>query len=141
MRGVKIPTKKGRLAYQRAQRWLQGAVRAFDDKRWDNVIYNSQMAVEHAIKAILLNQGLIFKRVHDVSDEFLALRNHEALPKEIQTNIDKLSDTLIYLTDQRALAGYGFEEEVDLEFFREPAPKALKKAQWALKTIGIMFSK
>ena len=83
---------------------------------------------------------MIFICVHDVSDEFFALRNHEALPKEIQTNIDELSDTLIYLTDQQALAGCGFEEEVDVEFFKEPAPKALKKAQWALETIGIMFS-
>ena len=115
-------------------------MRAFEDKRWDDVIYSSQMAVEHAVKAILLDQGLIFKRVHDVSDEFLALRNHKALPKEIQTDIDEILDTLIYLTDQRALAGYGFEEEVDVEFFKEPAPKALKKAQWALKTIGTMFS-
>ena len=97
------------------------------------------MAVEHAIKAILLDQGLIFKRVHDVSNEFLALKTQESLPQEIQENIDNLSDVLIYLTDQRALAGYGFEEEVDVVFFKEPAPKALEKAQWALDTIGTMF--
>lgn len=98
------------------------------------------MAVEQAIKAILLEQGLIFKRVHDVTDEFFALKRQKSLPKSIQTNIDELSDILIYLTDQRALAGYGFEEEVDVSFFKEPAPKALEKAQWALEIIGTMFS-
>ncbi len=99
------------------------------------------MAVEQAIKAILLEQGLIFKRVHDVSDEFLALKSQNNIPKEIQINIDDLSDILIYLTDQRALAGYGFEEEVDVSFFKEPAPKALEKAKWALNLIGTMFNK
>ena len=99
------------------------------------------MAVEQAIKAILLDHGLIFKRVHDVSDEFFALKKKEkSLPKAIQSNIDELSDVLIYLTDQRALAGYGFEEEVEVSFFKDPAPKALEKAKWALEIIGTLFN-
>ncbi len=98
------------------------------------------MAVEQAIKAILLDQGLIFKRVHDVSDEFLALKSQKTLPKQIQSKIDELSDVLIYLTDQRVLAGYGFEEEVEVSFFRDLAPKALEKAKWALNIIGVMFN-
>jgi len=97
------------------------------------------MAVEQAIKAILLDQGLIFKRVHDVSDEFLALKSQKNLPKQIQSKIDELSDVLIYLTDQRALAGYGFEEEVEVSYFKESAPKAIEKAKWALDIIGILF--
>ena len=98
------------------------------------------MAVEQAIKAILLDQGLIFERVHDVSDEFFSLKKEKSLPKTIQTHIDELSDVLIYLTDQRALAGYGFEEEVEVSFFKDPAPKALEKAKWALEIIGTMFN-
>jgi HEPN domain-containing protein len=98
------------------------------------------MAVEQAIKAILLDQGLIFKRVHDVSDEFLSLKNQKSLPKEIQSRVDELSDILIYLTDQRALAGYGFEEEIDVSFFKDPAPKALEKAKWAVEIIGTLFN-
>ncbi len=133
-------SRKGTLAYSRARRWLQGAERAFEDKRWDDVIYSSQMAVEQAIKAILLDQGLIFKRVHDVSDEFLLLKKQKSLPKDFHSNVDELSDVLIYLTDQRALAGYGFEEEVGVSFFKEPAPKALEKAKWALEIIGTMFN-
>jgi len=118
---------------------LQGAERALEDKRWDDVIYSSQMAVEHAIKAILLEQGLIFKRVHDVSDEFLSLKTQKSLPKEIVLHIDELSDVLIYLTDQRAFAGYGFEEEVEVSFFKELAPKALEKAKWAVTIIDPLF--
>jgi HEPN domain-containing protein len=98
------------------------------------------MAVEHAIKAILLDQGLIFKRVHDVSDEFLLLKRQKTLPKEFRSRIDELSDVLIYLTDQRVLAGYGFEEEVDVSFFKHSAPKALEKAKWALNVIAALFN-
>ena len=97
------------------------------------------MAVEHAIKAILLDQGLIFLRVHDVTDEFLSLKKQKSLPKEIHSKIDELADVLIYLTDQRALAGYGFEEEVEVSFFKDSAPKALEKAKWALKIINTLF--
>ena len=132
-------TKKGKLAFLRAKRWLQGANRALEDERWDDVIYCSQMAVEQSIKAILLDKGLIFKRVHDVSDEFLNLKDDRTLPTQIKENIEKLSDTLIFLTDQRSLAGYGFEEEVDVSFFKDSAPEALEKAQWVISIIKHRF--
>lgn len=134
-----MPDKKGFLAFQRAQRWLQGGERAYEDARWDDVVYCSQMAVEQAVKAVLLREGLIFKRVHDVSDEFLSLKDKKALPEEFRKNIEEIADVLIFLTDQRALAGYGFEEEVDVSFFKKSAPDALKKAKWALIIIKIVF--
>jgi len=133
--------RKPLLAFLRSQRWLQGAERAFEDERWDDVIYCSQMAVEQAMKALLIREGLIFKRVHDVSDEFILLRHKKSTPESLWSNVEKLADTLVYLTDQRALAGYGFEEGVEVSFFKDSAPLALEKAKWALRLIGLVFDK
>ncbi len=55
-------------------------------------------------------------------------------------NIKEIADVLIFLTDQCDLAGYGFEEAVDVSFFKKSAPDALKKARWALDLIKIVFS-
>lgn len=35
-------------------------------------------------------------------------------------------------TSERAMAGYGFEEGIDAEYFKDYAPEALKKAEIAL---------
>ncbi len=130
-----MDNKKPKLAFLRAQRWLQGAERALEDKRWDDVIYSSQMAVEQGIKALLLLKGLIFKRVHDVSDEFIQLKNEESLSIHLRDKIEKIADILIFLNDQRAMAGYGFEEEIDVSFFKDSAKPALERAKFALKYI------
>lgn len=42
-------------AIRRAARWFQGAERAMEDGRWDDVVYSSQMAAEHSAKAVLLS--------------------------------------------------------------------------------------
>ncbi len=44
-------------------------------------------------------------------------------------------DILTRLTDQRALAGYGFEEEVGVEYFKPSAKPALADAEKVLNHI------
>ena len=50
-----------------------------------------------------------------------------------------MADILIFLSDQRGLAGFGFEDEVDVSFFKDAAPIALKKAKWSLDTIKTVY--
>ncbi|MBS7248316.1 MAG: HEPN domain-containing protein [Candidatus Jordarchaeales archaeon] len=61
-------------AIKRAARWLQGAERAMEDERWDDVVYSSQMAAEHSTKAVLISLGIDFPKEHDVSDILLQLQ-------------------------------------------------------------------
>ena len=130
-----VNSKKSQLAFQRAQRWFQGAQRALEDGRWDDVVYGAQMAVEQAIKAVMLDQGYVFKRVHDISDEFYHMRTHPAFPPWFQDAIPEIVDVLTRLTDQRALAGYGFEDEVGVEYFEPSARPALEDAEKVLDLI------
>lgn len=134
-----VNSKKSQLAFKRAQRWFQSAQRALEDERWDDVVYGAQMAVEQAIKAVMLDQGFVFKRVHDVSDEFYQLRTQSTLPTWFQDAIPEIIDILTRLTDQRALAGYGFEEEVGVEYFKPSAQPAVADAEKVLDWIAHLF--
>ena len=45
-------------ALTRGEQWYQSAIRAFEDQRWNDVVYSYQMAVEQALKAILILNGI-----------------------------------------------------------------------------------
>ncbi len=113
----------------RAGRWLQGASRALEDKRWDDVVYSAQMSVEQSVKAVLLVLGIDFPREHDVSPILLRLRRRTGIPGWFRDELEPMARTVSELAEQRALAGYGFEKGVDAETFRILAPKALDRAK------------
>ena len=114
---------------KRAGRWLQGAARAFEDGRWDDVVYSAQMSTEHSVKSVLIALGIDFPREHDVSDVFLQLSRRRDLPKWFKEKVDELSQTIAELAEQRGLAGYGFEEGINADYFKDYAPEALRKAK------------
>jgi len=118
---------------KRAGRWLQGAKRALEDKRWDDVVYCSQMAVEQAAKSILISLAIDFPREHDVSNVFIQLAERKDLPKWFREEVDSISDTIAELAELRGLAGYGFEKGVDAEYFKSYAPEAYSKAEKVYK--------
>lgn len=129
----------------RAARWLQGASRALEDKRWDDVVYNAQMAVEHSVNAVLLAFGISFPREHDVSPVLLRLKKQARFPGWFSDELERIARVVSELAEQRALAGYGFEMGVDVETFRELAPKALEEARrthnLCKKLLGTMATK
>ena len=90
------------------------------------------MVTEQSVKAILLLKKISFRRVHDVSDVLLQLQHELDLPKWFRDQIPSLVNSLIELTEQRALASYGFEEDLDENYFKEYAPEAFALAKKAL---------
>jgi len=118
---------------KRAGRWLQGAKRALEDKRWDDVVYCSQMAVENATKAILISLAIDFPHSHDTSDVFTVLAKRDDIPKWFRDEVESISDIIAELAELRGLAGYGFEKGIDVEYFRDYAPEAYTKAEYVYK--------
>lgn len=118
-----------RLAIQRAGRWLQGAERAMDDRRWDDVVYSSQMAVEHSAKAVLLALGVHFPKQHDVSDILVGIADRKEIPDWFRREIPQISDVVARLSEQHGLASYGFEHGIGVEYFKDFAPEALREAR------------
>lgn len=117
------------LALGRARRWLRGAQVALKDERWDDAVYAAQMCSEHAAKAILISMGIEFPKRHDVSGVFATLSERAGLPAWFTSKVDATAKALEELASERAMAGYGFEEGVDVESFKDYAPEAVEKAE------------
>ena len=120
------------LALQRARRWLRGAQVALEDGRWDDAVYASQMCSEHGAKAVLISFGIDFPKKHDVSSAFATLSARPGLPAWFTSKVDTIVGILGELASERAMAGYGFEEGIDAEYFKDYAPEAVRKAENAL---------
>ena len=130
-----------RIALKRAQNWLQSAQRGLEDDRWDDCVYNAQMAAEQAIKGLFIKLGVYYKRIHDVSEFFRRLEGDKSLPTFFREKIQRFSDNMEELTSQRNLAGYGFEEGIGDEYFKEYAPLAFQYAQEIVADISKVLDK
>ena len=113
---------------ERAGRWLQGASRALEDARWDDAVYSSQMGVEQSAKAVLIALGIDFPKEHDVSIAFETLAKRSDIPEWFRRKVPEIVKAVAELAEIRGLAGYGFEEGIGVEYFKDYAPEALKKA-------------
>lgn len=116
-------------ALRRSSRWLKGALRALEDKRWDDVVYCSQMAVEQASKAVLIALGIDYPREHDVSIAFKQISQIKNIPKWFTSMLEELVDNISTLAQLRGLAGYGYEKGINADYFKDYAPEAYRKAK------------
>jgi HEPN domain-containing protein len=128
-----------KLGLERAKDWLQGAKRAVEDDRWNDVVYSSQMAVEQSVKAVLFVLGVDYPKEHDVSDVFLKVVSEKKLPPWFKDQSPLIADVIAELAEQRGLAGYGFELGVGRRYFKDYAPEALQKAELVLRACEKLF--
>lgn len=112
-------------ALKRARRWYQGSIRALEDQRWDDVVYSYEMAVEQALKAILILYGIEYPKKHDISNVYLSLKNKK-VPEFFSKNIDNHAKILNILVKKRGPAAYGYVEGINKNEFMEDA-KNLKQ--------------
>ncbi|MGQ9782142.1 MAG: HEPN domain-containing protein [Nitrososphaeria archaeon] len=116
-------------ALRRGSRWLRGAFSALEDKRWDDVVYCSQMAVELSSKAVLIALGIEYPKEHDVSIGFKQVSKIKNIPTWFLALLHELTNTISELAELRGLAGYGYEKGIDAEYFKDYAPKAYEMAK------------
>ena len=114
-------------ALSRSERWLQGAARALKDRRWDDAVFSSQMAVEVSSKAVLLALGVEFPKRHDVSAVFREVTSASKLPGWFE--VDRLSADISTFAKLRALAEYAYERGEDASRFRDEAAPLMKEAK------------
>ncbi|MCJ2670271.1 MAG: HEPN domain-containing protein [Candidatus Thermoplasmatota archaeon] len=121
------------LALKRSERWIESAKRGLSDSRWDDAVYSAQMCSEHAAKAVLISLGIDFPRQHDVSDVFVTLKDRRDLPSDFRGKVEDMVEKLASLAAERALAGYGFEGGIGVEYFEKVAPDAIEDAEFILQ--------
>jgi HEPN domain-containing protein len=109
-------TSKG--AVERAFRWYQGAIRACEDERWDDVIFSLQMSVEQALKAILILFGIEYPKKHDVSTIYVELKQKQ-IPEWFKEKIDNQVDMLKNLVKLGGKAAYGYVDGLKKDDFKD----------------------
>lgn len=114
-------------ALLRSERWLEGAARARADKRWDDVVFSSQMAVEVSSKALLLALAIDFPKQHDISSVFTESLRGREVPSWFPA--EKLASNISKLAEMRSLAEYAYEKGIGEEYFKGYAATALKEAR------------
>lgn len=117
-----------RGALRRSEGWLQGAARALQDRRWDDVVFSSQMAVEVSSKAVLLSLGIDFPKQHDISSVFTESLGGREVPAWFE--VQRLASNISKFAEMRSLAEYAYEKGVGQSHFKGYAATALKEARF-----------
>ncbi|MBS7655820.1 HEPN domain-containing protein [Candidatus Bathyarchaeota archaeon] len=116
-------------ALKRSSRWLTNALRALEEERWDDVVYSSQMVVEHASKAVLIAFGVEYPKAHDISFVFKQISKKKNVPIWFLSMLNELASNISELAELRGLASYGYEKGLDVNYFKDYAPKAYEIAK------------
>ena len=113
-----LETSQGAL--KRAERWYQSAIRAFEDERWDDVMYSCQMSVEQALKAILILYGVEYPKIHDISSIYINIKTKD-LPRWFSSKMEFHASILEELNEKRGPSAYGYIEGMIKDDFKEDA--------------------
>jgi len=94
-----------------------------------DVVRESQELIELCLKGMLRLSNIEVPRLHDVSD--ILLDSASRLPKDIQTQVEKIAKISRRLRRDRELSFYGTEDLTPSEFYKEAdAKEALDDAKW-----------
>jgi HEPN domain-containing protein len=119
---------------KRCQARLKGIETLFAEKSWPDVVRDSQLVVELALKALLRFSQIEVPRIHDVSA--VLETNIELLPAGARPHLKKMARISRQLRRDRELAFYGSEDLTPSEFYkREDAEQAKADAAWVLKHV------
>lgn len=129
-------------ALKRGEQWHQSSIRAFEDERWNDVVYSYQMAVEQALKAILILYGIEYPKTHDVWKFYLNI-NKDNLPKWYIDRMEFHAKNLKNLVKLRERSAYGYVEGITKDDFKGDAVKyreAVKEILNDCRTLIHQFS-
>ncbi len=98
-----------------AKRWLSSAKRVAGDGNYDAAVYSLEMAVEIAMKAVLISLGIESPKVHNIRGAMQqAVMESRRIPKDFKDRVPEMFSTFNALLDLRAVGGYIFETRTGL---------------------------
>lgn len=128
MNNIKISKE----ALIRGEQWYQGAIRAFEDERWNDVVYSYEMAVEQVLKAILILFGREYPKIHDIRKFYLNI-NVKDFPKWFIDKMDFHASILKELVKLRSISSYGYVDGITKDYFKEDAIKFKEDVEQIIK--------
>lgn len=117
-------------AIDNAKVWLDTADVTMKGRIYTTALYSMEMAVEIALKALLMEFGINVPKLHNVTNTLKALfeEKRSALPKEFRDKETLILDTYTELLEIRPLVGYIFEMNASIDV-EEKAKKYIKASK------------
>lgn len=101
-------------AIDTAKEWLETAEITLKARRYEQCLYSLEMAVEIALKSVLIELRVEVPRVHDIrSVAGTFLSGSKKVPKEFSRNLGQYLANFDTLLSLRSAVGYGFETGYD----------------------------
>lgn len=121
-------------AIETAESWIKTAETMIEKKVYNTALYSEEMAVEIALKAVMLSTGVEPPKVHNIMESMesgvLAL---DRFPKKYKEEIKRILRVLLpELLRTRQLSGYTFNYTVNKKDLEVLAKKYLKEAEDAV---------
>lgn len=111
-----------------AKDWLNLAELAMDAGKYAQAAYSLEMAVEIALKTVLIAIHVEVPKVHDIRKAAkMFLAGNRSLPKSFLGELDDFLATFETLLRLRPIVGYGFEAGAAKSDIKEQAEKLLPK--------------
>jgi HEPN domain-containing protein len=139
--GVEISEK----AIDTAESWIRTAEVMAENKVYNTCLYSEEMAVEIALKAVLLALGIDPPKNHNIIEtvENNIVNSHK-IPKGIKDEIREVVRSLLpELLSNRQTSGYTFNYNIDIESlevialrYLEPSKKAVLLCKNVIKQIS-----
>ncbi len=98
--------RKASDAIDDAKRWLSAAESSEKAGSYDIALYSAEMALEIAMKAVLINKGVDYPKKHDITDYFKTAVDSRSTVKELRDELPSLISTFSELLNLRNAAGY-----------------------------------
>ena len=113
-----------------AKDWLKMAELAMEVRKYAQAAYSLEMAVEIALKAVLISVHVEVPKVHDIRKAArMFLAGNRSLPKSFLEELDDFLATFETLLRLRPIVGYGFETGTAKSDIKEQAERLLPKCK------------
>jgi len=107
-------------AMRDAEEWFKSAILNKQAENYSICVYALEMAIEIALKSILILSGKDYPKRHDIFDllEETVLSNPGKFSEEFKESLPEIRRTFRLLLSSRAASGYGFDSNGREEDFR-----------------------
>ena len=123
-------------AIRTAESWIKTAETMLGGKVYNTALYSEEMAVEIALKAVMLSIGIEPPKVHNIIESVETnVLDSNNVPKKYKEELKEITRSLLpELLRNRQLSGYTFNYNINQKDLEKLAVKYLEASQKAVET-------
>ena len=123
-------------AIRTAESWIKTAETMLGGKVYNTALYSEEMAVEIALKAVMLSIGIEPPKVHNIIESVETnVLDSNNVPKKYKEELKEITRSLLpELLRNRQLSGYTFNYNINQKDLEKLAVKYLEASQKTVET-------